>query len=76
MEPFERHLGCSITKVIVSTALAALKQQGKVDMSMSVENYAPELNGSQWQGISLGDIANMASGISCLDEDGYQNTES
>ena len=76
MEPFERHLGWSITKVIVSTALAALKQQGKVEMSMPVENYVPELNGSQWQGISLGDIANMASGISCLDGDGYQNTES
>lgn len=76
MESFERHLGWSITKVIVSTALAALENQGKVDMAMPVENYAPELNGSQWQGISLRNIANMASGISCLDSDGYQNTES
>lgn len=76
MEPFERHLGWSITKVIVSTALAALENQGKVDMNMPAEIYVPELNGSQWQGISLRNIANMASGISCLDSDGYQNTES
>ena len=76
MEPFERHLGWSITKVIVSTALAALENQGKVDINMPVEIYVPELNGSQWQGISLRNIANMASGISCLDSDGYQTTES
>ena len=75
MKPFERHLSWSVTKVIVSTALAALESEGRVDMAMPVENYLPELAGTQWQGISLRNIANMASGISCLDSDGYQNTK-
>lgn len=75
MEPFERHLSWSVTKVIVSTALAALENQGKVNLAMPVENYLPVLTGTQWQGISLRNIVNMASGISCLDRDGYQNTE-
>jgi CubicO group peptidase (beta-lactamase class C family) len=75
MEVFERHLSWSVTKVIVSSALASLENQGKVDMAMPVENYVPELKGTQWQGVSLRNIANMASGISCLDGDGYQNTE-
>jgi CubicO group peptidase (beta-lactamase class C family) len=75
MKPFQRHLGWSVTKVIVSTALAALESMGKVDMEQPADNYVPELAGTQWQGISLRNIVNMASGISCLDRDGYQNTE-
>lgn len=75
MKPFERHLSWSVTKVIVSTALASLENQGRVNMALPVESYLPELTGTQWQGISLRNIANMASGISCLDRDGYQNTE-
>ena len=75
MEPYEQHLGWSVTKVFISTALAALEKQGKVDMAMPVEYYVPELKGTQWQGISVRNAANMASGIACLDRDGYQNTE-
>jgi CubicO group peptidase (beta-lactamase class C family) len=75
MQPFERHLTWSVTKVIVSTALAALENQGKVAMAMPVEHYVAELKDTQWQGVSLTNIVNMASGISCMDSDGYQNTE-
>ena len=45
MQPFERHLGWSITKVIVSTALAALEHQGRVDMESPVEHYLAALPG-------------------------------
>lgn len=76
MEPYERHLGWSITKVIVSTGLAALEHQGRVDVEKPIENYLPQLNGTAWQGTSVRNIVNMASGIACLDSDGYQNTES
>ena len=74
MEPYERHLGWSVTKVVVGAALAALEAEGKVDVSRSVETYVPALAGTDWQGISVRDIVNMASGINCLDSDGYQNT--
>ncbi len=75
MQPYERHLGWSITKVVVGTALAALEYQGRVDMDAAVQDYVPELLNSQWTGIRLRDVANMASGIACRDGDGYQNTE-
>ena len=44
-------------------------------MDRAVSDYLPELVGSDWQEISLRDIVNMASGMDCLDSDGYQNTE-
>ena len=76
MQAYERHLGWSITKVVVSTALAALEQQGRVDVDLAIEHYLPELEGTSWQGISVRNIVNMASGIACMDSDGYQNAES
>ena len=75
MEAYDRHLSWSITKVVVSTALAALESQGRVNVDRAASDYLPDLIGSDWQGISLRDIVNMASGIDCLDSDGYQNTE-
>ena len=76
MEAHDRHLGWSITKVYISTALAALEMQGKVDVDQPVETYVPALAGTDWAGISVRNIVNMASGIACLDSDGYQNTRS
>lgn len=76
MKAHDRHLGWSVTKVYVSTALAALEQQGKVDVDLPVETYVPALRRTDWAGTSVRNIVNMASGIACLDSDGYQNTSS
>lgn len=76
MQMHDRHLGWSVTKVVVATALAALEHQGKVQMDEPVETYVPDLKRTAWAGIRVRDIVNMASGINCLDSDGYQNTES
>jgi len=75
MKSYDRHLGWSVTKVYVSTALAALEKQGKVDVDKPVETYVPALARTEWAGISVRNIVNMASGIACLDSDGYQNTD-
>lgn len=74
MQPWQRHYAWSVTKVLTSTALAALDEQGRLDMSDPIERYLPELSDSAWAGTSLRDIANMASGIDCLDADGYQES--
>ena len=76
MEAYDRHLGWSVTKVYISTALAALEMQGKVDVDLPVETYVKALARTDWAGISVRNIVNMASGIACLDSDGYQNTSS
>lgn len=76
MKPYDRHLGWSVTKVYVSTTLAALEKQGMFDVDKPVETYVPALSRTDWAGISVRDIVNMTSGIACLDSDGYQNTSS
>ena len=75
MEAHERHLAWSVTKVVVGTALAALQAKGQADMQAPVEQYLPELANTAWAGTRLQDIANMASGIDCLDSDGYHNSD-
>ncbi|MBT8067041.1 MAG: beta-lactamase family protein [Gammaproteobacteria bacterium] len=73
MHPWRRHFAWSVTKVVTSTALAVLVERGQVDMSAAVGSYVPALKDSAWGGIALRDVANMASGIDCLDSDGYQD---
>jgi CubicO group peptidase (beta-lactamase class C family) len=72
MQPWQRHFSWSVTKVLTSTALAVLVREGRVDLDAPVERYVPELAGTAWAGTSVGDVVHMASGIDCLDSDGYQ----
>ncbi len=73
MHHWQRHFAWSVTKVVTSTALAALVERGLVDMDAPVDHYVPALKESAWAEIALQDITNMASGIDCLDSDGYQD---
>lgn len=73
MEPYERHVNWSVSKVITSTALASLEHLGRLDMDALLTDYLPEFKGSVWQDVSVRQAANMASGVDCLDSDGYQN---
>ena len=63
IQPNDVHLIFSVTKALVSTTLAILEDQGKIDLQKPVENYLPELKGSAWAGIRLRDVADMRSGI-------------
>ncbi len=73
MEPWQRHFAWSVSKVVAAAAVAALAHDGRVDVSRPVETYVGELGDTAWAGTSVRDIANMASGIDCLDADGYQD---
>ena len=72
MKPWQRHWVWSISKVIVSTTVASLMHQGKIDAEATVEQYLPGFAGSAWAGTKISDIAHMSSGMDCLDADGYQ----
>ena len=74
MAPWQRHFSWSVSKVVLSTALAVLVDEGRVDPDASVATYLPELAGSVWDGVGVRDVANMASGVDCLDADGYQTS--
>ena len=74
MAPYDRHYTWSVGKVFASTALALLEAKERVNVDHTVETYLPELAGTSWEGISVRNIVNMASGIDCRDSDGYQDT--
>lgn len=74
MAPEQRHFGWSVTKVLTSATLATLVAEGKVNMDTPIQEYLSELKDSAWAGTSVQDIADMASGIDCRDDDGYQET--
>jgi CubicO group peptidase (beta-lactamase class C family) len=74
MQPWERHYAWSVTKVLTAATLAVLVGEGRVDLSAPVERYVPELAGTAWDGTSVGNVLHMASGIDCLDSDGYQTS--
>jgi CubicO group peptidase (beta-lactamase class C family) len=69
------HLLFSVSKAFVSTALAILEDQGRIDLQKPVESYLPRLKASAWAGTRLRDIADMASGMegSETGNDAYRN---
>jgi CubicO group peptidase (beta-lactamase class C family) len=73
MKPWQRHFAWSVSKIFAAVAIAALVDQGDIDLEQTVGKYIPQLRDTAWNDSSVRDVANMASGIDCLDEDGYQN---
>jgi CubicO group peptidase (beta-lactamase class C family) len=63
IQPDDLHIMMSVTKAVVLTALATLEDQGKIDLTKPVENFLPELKGSDWAGTSLRDLVDMRSGM-------------
>jgi len=69
MQPHEKPIWWSVTKAFVSTVLAILEDRGLVDVSLPIDHYIPELAGSDFEGITIRDILDMASGVDCPDGD-------
>ncbi len=61
--PGDRHIMWSVTKVLVGTLVAMPVDRGQIDPSRTVERYVPALKGSGWDGVSVRDVLDMASGI-------------
>ena len=74
-EAWDRHIVWSITKVIVSTALLRLANQGQLDFSASVKTYLPTFSDSDWGHKSVQEIADMQSKMNCNDSQGFDNPE-
>lgn len=73
MRPDQRHLTWSVSKAITGAVVAALIHDGRIDPAGKVGDYLPELAETAWAELDVTDVANMASGIDCLDSDGYQD---
>lgn len=76
MRPFDKHLLMSVTKIFVSTIIGILEDRGLVECERGIQHYLPDLAGSAWDGTSVLDALDMASGIDCPEEgipDAYSN---
>lgn len=63
MLPQDRHTIQSINKVITSTLVTRLINEKRIDKTLAIEKYIPELKGSDWEGISVKNILDMRSGM-------------
>ena len=71
----DRHLIFSVTKAFVGTVVAMLEDRGRLDLNQPVETYLPEMKGTNWAGVRVRDVADMASGIDGAEDypDAYTN---
>ena len=74
MEPYERPIYWSVTKVLVSSVLSILEDRGEFEIDQFIETYIPELIGSSYEGIRVRNILDMATGVDCPEE--YYNRSS
>lgn len=68
MEPYEKPIYWSVTKVFVSALVAILEDQGRIDVSKPIDFYIPELKGSSFKGITIRNILDMATGLDCPED--------
>ena len=68
MQPYERPIYWSVTKVLVSAVVSILEDRGLVDIDKGIETYIPELSGSSYTGITVRNILDMATGVDCPEE--------
>lgn len=67
MKEYEKPIWWSVTKVFASSLIAILEDRGQIDVTKPVEFYLPELSKSDFAGVSVRDVLDMASGIDCTD---------
>ena len=69
MRPYDKHNWFSASKVIGSTMLALLETEGKVDVKLPVSHYIKELEGSEWDTVTLEETLDMATGLDTTEHD-------
>lgn len=69
MQPHEKPIWWSVTKVLPATLVAILEHRGLVDATQPVERYVPALKGSDFEGVTVRNVLDMASGVDCPDGD-------
>ena len=68
MQEHEKPVYWSVTKVLVSSVVSILEDQKKVDITKPIDFYLPELKQSDFKGILIKNILDMATGINCSEE--------
>jgi CubicO group peptidase (beta-lactamase class C family) len=69
MQDYEMPVYWSVAKQFVGAVVRILEERGEVDVSLPIEHYIPEVSESDFAGISVRNILDMATGLDCADED-------
>ncbi len=67
MREYEKPIWWSVSKVFVSTLIAILEDRDLLNVSKPVDFYLPELKNSDFAGVTVRNVLDMASGIDCSD---------
>ena len=67
MQPYERPIWWSVSKVFASSLVAELEDAGRIDVTRPVEDYVPDLKGTEFGGVTVRNVLDMASGVDCSD---------
>jgi CubicO group peptidase (beta-lactamase class C family) len=68
MQPYEKPILWSVSKVLVSSIVGILEDRGQVDIDQPIETYIPALSQSSYAGTTVRNILDMATGIDCPEE--------
>ncbi|MEX0319191.1 MAG: serine hydrolase domain-containing protein [Ruegeria sp.] len=69
MREFDKHNWYSSGKILGSTLLALLEEEGKVDITNPVSTYIPELQDSVWDTVPVEHALDMATGLDSTELD-------
>ncbi len=67
MKEYEKPIWWSVSKVFSSTLIAILEDRGLIDVTKPVDFYLPELKNSDFSGVTVRNVLDMASGVDCPD---------
>ena len=79
MRPNDSHVWWSVSKSVAGTMVGLLEQDGLIDVRKPIDTYIPQLVGTDWAGMPVIDVLDMASGMNGLeadDPDAYTNHDS
>ncbi|MXP09670.1 serine hydrolase domain-containing protein [Pseudoblastomonas halimionae] len=74
MKPTDRWTSFSVAKSFTSTLLGAAIKDGKIDIDALVTTYVPELKGTAYELVTVGQVATMTSGVAWNED--YTDPES
>lgn len=69
MRSKDKHNWFSVGKIVSSTLISLLQEEGKINVKNSVSTYIPELKNSQWDIVTVEDTLNMATGLDSTEHD-------
>jgi CubicO group peptidase (beta-lactamase class C family) len=69
MQPDDKHIWFSISKIVGATMLAFLEYEGKIDVKQPVSYYLNELSSTVWDTVTVEETMDMATGLNGTEHD-------